>query len=539
MLWTDKVKKIIKKYWKIDSLKEKQIEVINELLLGNDVIGLLPTGYGKSLCYLLPPLITKKTIFIISPLISLMDDQKDKLNKMNIPCAALNGNNKNKDEEIFKIIDGEIKIVYMSPEYLIKSDGLELAKTLVESNKLGFFAVDESHCISVWGQDFRPEYTKIKTFREIFPQIPIIAVTATATDNVCKDITKMLALNNPSLVRASFDRPNLYIKVQEIPTTSITEKSKRGNKFKIVQKPVAKEQLVLQWVKKYPNEKIIVYTNSRKDSENIATELNKLSKNCCDAYHAGLSKGLREQIQSKFIEGEIKVIISTIAFGMGIDQIVKCVIIFGSPSSIEEYYQQIGRGGRDGKHCETILYFDYGNLIIAKHMLRDVKMKYPMLYKTKLNNLNKIGKFAYLNTCRRKFILEYFNESCNFFSCSNCDNCCDHELIDMTDQFWSIIMKPNVNLVGVINEIRNKYLNEITELDKHNKDKVIDLDLLEPIWKWKNYIMENKISKDKLPENLKIKIPSKFIKKVEYGQSNLERKSFEDKINIYEKLLSE
>lgn len=534
MLWTDKVKKYLKKYWKIDSLKEKQIEVINELLLGNDIIGLLPTGYGKSLCYLLPPLITKKTIFIISPLISLMDEQKDKLNKMEIPCAALNGNNKNKDEEIFRIIDGEIKIVYMSPEYLIKSDGLDLAKTLVEDNKLGFLAVDESHCISVWGHDFRPEYTKIKTFREMFPQIPIIAVTATATDNVCQDITKILGLNNPSLVRASFDRPNLYIKVQEIPTISITEKSKRGNKFKIVQKTVAKEELVLQWIKKYPNEKIIVYTNSRKDSEKLAIELNKLAINCCDAYHAGLSKGLREQIQKKFIEGDLKVIISTIAFGMGIDQIVRCVIIFGSPSSIEEYYQQIGRGGRDGKYCDTILYFDYGNLIISKHMLKDIKIKYPMLYKAKLNNLNKISNFAYLNTCRRKFILEYFNESCDFFSCNNCDNCCERKLIDMTNQFWSIIMKPNANLLSVTNEIRNKYLTEITELDKNNKNKIINLDLLEPIWKWKNYITENKITNDKLPEKLKLKIPSKFIKIVE---TKLSEKSFEDKINIYEKLL--
>lgn len=527
MLWTDKVKKYLKKYWKISSLKEKQIEVINELLLGNDVIGLLPTGYGKSLCYLLPPLITKKTIFIISPLISLMDEQKDKLIKMNISCAALHGNNKNKDQEIFKIMDGEIKIVYMSPEYLIKSDGLDLAKTLINDNKLGFFAVDESHCISAWGQDFRPEYTKIKTFRELFPQIPIIAVTATATDAVCDDITKLLTLNNPSIVRASFDRPNLYIKV-------LMEQSKRGNKLKIPQKQLIKEQLLSQFVKKYPNEKIIVYTNSRKNSEELAIGLNKLINNCCQAYHAGLPKEQREQIQTKFIDGEIKVIISTIAFGMGIDQIVRAVIIFGSPSSIEEYYQQIGRGGRDGKPCETILYFDYSNLIIAKHMLRDIKMKWPMLYKAKLNNLDKVGRFAYLNTCRRKYILEHFNESCNFFTCGNCDNCCEQEHDDMTDKFWPIIMRSNTNLLGIISEIRNKYLTHVSELDKNNKDKIIDLDLLEPIEKWKKYIIKNKITLNNLPELLKIKIPSKFIKKVE---NKLEKKTFEDKIDTYEKLL--
>ena len=520
MLWTDKAKRYLKKYWKIKDLKDKQVEVINDLLLGNDVIGLLPTGYGKSMCYLIPPLVTKKVIFIISPLISLMDDQKDKLNKMEIPCAALHGNNKNKDQEIFRIMDGEIKIVYMSPEYLIKSDGLELARTLIEDNKLGFLAVDESHCISVWGQDFRPEYTKIKLFREMFPEIPILAVTATATETVCQDITKMLQLNNPVLVRASFDRPNLYLKVSEIPSITFNKKSKSCTK------KMPKEELAITWIKKYPNEKIIIYTNSRKDAEELSMELNKMVNNCCDAYHAGLSKGLRESIQSKFMDGEVKVIVSTIAFGMGIDQTVKVVIIFGCPSSIEEYYQQIGRGGRDGKHCETVLYFDYSNFMIAKHMMKDMKMKYPMLYKCKFNNLNKISKFAYLNTCRRKYILEYFNESCDFFTCENCDNCCENQLVDMTDKFWSIIMKPGAQLISVANEIRNKYLTET------NNGKIVELDLVDPLWKWKVYILENKITKDNIPPKLRLKIPKQFVK----IDKPISEKSFDEKISMYEKL---
>lgn len=532
MLWTDKAKKYLKKYWKIKELKDKQVEVINELLLGNDVIGLLPTGYGKSMCYLIPPLVTKKVIFIISPLISLMDDQKDKLNKMEIPCAALHGNNKNKDQEIFQVMDGKIKIVYMSPEYLIKSDGLELAQNLIDDDKLGFLAVDESHCISAWGQDFRPEYTKIKIFRQMFPDIPILAVTATATDTVCQDISKMLELNNPVLVRASFDRPNLYLKIQEIPTTIITEKPKRGTKMKITQKPMPKEELAIKWIKKYPDDKIIIYTNSRKDAEELSKELNKLIKDCSEAYHAGLSKGLREQIQTKFNDGDIKVIVSTIAFGMGIDQVVRCVIIFGSPSSVEEYYQQIGRGGRDGKHCETILYFDYANLMIAKHMLRDIRMKWPMLYKAKLNNLNKIGSMAYLNTCRRKFILEHFNESCDFFTCGNCDNCCENELVDITDKVWPIVMRQGSHLLGGVNEIRNKYLQEINLVDKNNKDKVVDLDLLDPLWKWKIWIQENKIQLKNIPDRLRIKIPKKFVK-----VENKVSETFDDKIKMYEKYL--
>jgi RecQ family ATP-dependent DNA helicase len=416
MLWTEKAKKYLNKYWNITDLKDKQIEVINELLLGNDVIGLLPTGYGKSMCYILPPLITKKIIFIISPLISLMDEQKEKLQSLNILCTALHGNNGNKDQEINEIINGKIKIVYMSPEYLIKGDGLELAKLLISDDKLGFLAVDESHCISVWGQDFRPEYTNINKFRENFPEIPIIAVTATATETVCDDITKLLHLKNPIIVRTSFDRPNLYIDIREIPTIPIIKNKK------IKEQQISKEIIVIDYVRKYINNKIIIYTNSRKETEELAYELNKLNPECCQAYHAGLSKKIRENIQKQFTNGEIKVIISTIAFGMGIDQIVKCVLIFGSPSSIEEYYQQIGRGGRDGLPCETVLYFDYSKFKIAQYMLKELN-KFPALYKAKKDNLNKIKNLVYIKTCRRKYILEYFNEKCNFINCNNCDNC--------------------------------------------------------------------------------------------------------------------
>ena len=441
MLWTDKATKYLKKYWNIPNLKEKQIEVINELLLGNDVIGLLPTGYGKSMCYILPPLVTKKIIFIVSPLISLMDEQKEKLQSLGIPCSALHGNNTNKEQEINEILNDKIKIIYMSPEYLIKGDGLELAKILISDNKLGFLAVDESHCISVWGQDFRPEYTHINKFRENFPEIPIIAVTATATKTVCDDITKLLHLNNPTIVRTSFDRPNLFLEIKEIPTTPII----KNKKIKEVQ--IAKELIVIDYINKYNNNKIIIYVNSRKETEELASNLNKINSECCQAYHAGLSKTKREMIHKKFTNGEIKVIISTIALGMGIDQIVKCVLIFGSPSSIEEYYQQIGRGGRDGLPCETVLYFDYSKYKIALFMLKELD-KYPALLRAKKDNLHGIKNLVYLTTCRRKYILEYFNEKCKFTNCNNCDNCIKVKisnnpikLLDKKDSFDEIIEK--------------------------------------------------------------------------------------------------
>lgn len=490
MLWTDRATKILKKYWNIDKLKDKQYEVINNLLLKKDVIGLLPTGYGKSMCYLLPPLVSKKVMFIISPLISLMEDQKEKLDTMEIPCAALHCNNKNKQEEIFHIIDGNIKIVYMSPEFLIKGEGLDLVNILIEKNLLGYLAVDEAHCISSWGHDFRPEYSQIKLFRDKYPEIPILAITATATMEVCNDIISVLKLRNPVTVRASFDRPNLFLKICQIPT--VIKTVMKGNKLKQVECSMDKELLIKEYIDKYKNEKIIIYTNSRDNTVELSLAINKIYPDISQAYHAGLNKKKREEIQNNFIDGTIKIIICTIAFGMGIDQIVRCVIIFGCPSSVEEYFQQIGRGGRDGKDCETVLYFDYKNLAISKWMLKDIKLKYPNIYNCKLNNLNKISKLVYLDTCRRRFILEHFNERCNFTNCNKCDNCCNQEWTDITQDIQNLTEK----------ELKQKYI----------------LDLSQYVFDYKN----NK--------KLIIKIPNKFISKPDDD-------SFENKISKFEKFI--
>lgn len=420
MKWTIKAEKLLEKYWNIKKLKDEQFEVINNLLLGNDVIGLLPTGFGKSMCYLLPPLLVKKIILIISPLISLMEDQKEKLDSKGIPCSALHSNNVNKLEDIENILLGNIKIVFMSPEYLI-SDGLELADKLYKKGILGFLAIDEAHCISSWGHDFRPEYKQINTFRNKYKDIPILAITATATDKVKDDIISSLELNNAIVIRASFDRPNLYLEISEIPKEDkIIFKNKKST-IKTVS--VDKIKLVIPFIQKYPDEKIIIYVNSRDDTLELSTELNKIYPNISEGYHAGLSKKKRNTIQSDFITGTIKVIICTIAFGMGIDQIVRCVIIFGCPSSIEEYYQQIGRCGRDGTPANTVLYFDYKNFHIAEWMLKDIKFKFPALYQSKIRNLNNMKYLINSNTCRRKYILNYFNETYKTNNCKNCDNC--------------------------------------------------------------------------------------------------------------------
>ena len=424
MLWTDKAKKILKKHFKFEELKDKQFEVINAFLNGNDVIGLLPTGYGKSMTYILPPLLTKKTMFVICPLISLMEDQKDNLEKVGINVATLHCNNTNKQEEIFKIIDGNIKIVYMSPEFLVEGDGLDLARVLVEKNMLGFIAVDESHCISSWGHDFRPNYLKLKFIRDEFPQIPILALTATAKKQVINEIQELLKLKNSIVVSASFDRPNLLIKCKEMDKEQKYNKNGYPMKNKdgeYLYTNVEKWLIVKDYINKYQNDKIIIYVNSRAETEELSKEINYNIKKCSVPYHAGLSKKLREQVQSDFSDGSVKVIISTIAFGMGMDQVVRCGIVFGCPSSIEEYYQQIGRGGRDGLPCETVLYFDMANFMRTKSMLTR-EIKNPKLLNTRLTNLQQVCYFFKTTDCRRKYILNYFGQSSTNY-CDNCDNC--------------------------------------------------------------------------------------------------------------------
>jgi ATP-dependent DNA helicase RecQ len=488
MLWTDKAKKILKKYFNYSDLKDKQYLVINELLHGNDVIGLLPTGYGKSMCYILPPLVTKKTIIIISPLISLMDDQKEKLTALGIKVSALNSNNKNKNEEIELILRSKIRIIYMSPEYLIKElyEDDNFIDKLIKLDILKFLAVDEAHCLSSWGHDFRPNYLNLIKFREKYPNIPILAVTATAKKEVIKDIKEKINLNNPEIICANFDRPNLFLDV-----VNLTENNKLLNK----KNKINKEDLIKQWINTYPDQKIIVYVNSRKDTETLTNKVNKIINNKVKAYHAGLTLNERDEIHNQFTNGEINIIIATIAFGMGIDQIVKCVIIFGCPNSIEEYYQEIGRAGRDGLPAHTILYYDASGYIVAKYMIQKNNPN-----ENKLNNLNKVLEYIKTPICKRQYILQYFgfNKNKNYFAynnfnCQYCCNCIRYDLIDYTKYIYDYYS----------NNLNNKN-NNIEELIKEFKLQSI----LNDWWEFINYKQYNL---NNIPENMKIKLPQSNI----------------------------
>ena len=478
-----RLRKVLEEKWGFSELKPKQMEIIEAIVTDKkDVVGLLPTGYGKSMTFLIPPLITRKVCIIISPLISLMEDQKEKLIERDIPVAALHGNNFNKDKEIFQIIDNEIHIVYMSPEFLIHGDGFELATTLQNDKMLGLFAIDEAHCTSVWGHDFRNDYLKLGKFREKFPKIPILAVTATATFQVVQDIVEYIQLKEPKLVRADFDRPNLFLKFEKSDDIDAS----------------VLDPYIEKYIKDDCEDRIIIYTCSRKDTVDLSEEINKKWKKLSLAYHAGLSKKMRSIIQNKFSSGEVKVIVSTIAFGMGIDQTVRCVIIFGAPSSIEEYYQQIGRAGRDNNEAETVLFFQYKGIKIAEAGL--AKYKNPKVRQAKALAYRNVSRLFFIKTCRRKFILEYFGQVPKFFNCHKCDNCLRASK-DITKKVYKYLLR-NKDFFKTFKEKDIKKLSDMNLLSIYGKDIKIYQDLIN----WKKIMLANNITMDNMKDKYRIYI---------------------------------
>ena len=389
-----KAQKTLKKHYGYDSFYPMQQSAIQSVIDKKDTVVLMPTGGGKSMIFQIPAIIQDGTAIIISPLIALMKDQVDGLLENGIRAAYLNSTQSAVEQNniITQLTNKEIDLLYVSPERVVTEDFYYLAKSI----KINLFAVDEAHCISSWGHDFRPEYTKLKFLKKQFPDTPILALTATADKVTREDIKVQLQLDNPNVFISSFNRANLSLNV--LPGR---------NKF----------PQILRYLKQNTNKAGIIYCLSRKGTESVAMKLQKEGYSAL-AYHAGLSKENRSIAQEKFIKDDIQIIVATIAFGMGIDKSnIRFVIHYNLPKNIEGYYQEIGRAGRDGMPADTMLFYSFGDVILLKQIISNNSNSDVQEHK-----LQKMQEYADALICRRKILMAYFNEDLKD-NCGNCDIC--------------------------------------------------------------------------------------------------------------------
>ncbi len=391
----------LKRYFGFDTFKGNQEDIIDNLLAGNDTFVLMPTGGGKSLCYQLPSLLMEGTAIVISPLIALMKNQVDAMRNYSEEDGVahfINSSlNKNAIEQVKEdIVSGKTKLLYVAPESLTKQENVDFLKTV----KISFYAVDEAHCISEWGHDFRPEYRRIRPIINEIGEAPVIALTATATPKVQHDIQKNLGMMDAKVFKSSFNRPNLYYEV----------KQKTNN--------VDKD--IIKFIKNNSGKSGIIYCLSRKKVEELA-EILQANGISARPYHAGMDSALRTQNQDDFLMEKVDVIVATIAFGMGIDKPdVRFVIHYDIPKSLEGYYQETGRAGRDGGEGMCITYYSYKDLQKLEKFMQGKPVAEQEIGK---QLLQETAAYAESSVCRRKTLLHYFGEEYKEANCGNCDNC--------------------------------------------------------------------------------------------------------------------
>ena len=435
----------LKKYFGFDTFKGDQERIIQNLMDGNDTFVLMPTGGGKSLCYQLPSLLMEGTAIVISPLIALMKNQVDvisSLSEVEGTAHYLNSslNKAAIDQVKSDVLAGRTKLLYVAPESLTKEDNVEFLKSV----KISFYAIDEAHCISEWGHDFRPEYRRIRPIVDEIGKAPIIALTATATDKVRTDIKKNLGIVDATEFKSSFNRPNLYYEVR--PKTQNVDKD------------------IIKFIKQHPGKSGIIYCLSRKKVEELAAIL-RANDIKAAAYHAGLDSSTRSNTQDEFLMENIDVIVATIAFGMGIDKPdVRFVIHYDIPKSLEGYYQETGRAGRDGGEGICLAFYSYKDL-----QKLDKFMEGKPVAEQDIGRQLLVETAAYAETsvCRRKMLLHYFGETYDKDNCGNCDNCLHPKTkIEAQDQLVIVLksiqaIKENFRSDYVIDFIIGKETEEI------------------------------------------------------------------------------
>lgn len=383
---------LLKKHFGFDAFLPNQEAIVNSILEGKDLLGIMPTGGGKSVCFQLPALLMDGTAIVVSPLIALMKDQVDALHANGVPAAFYNSSQatETQSETLKRLRAQEIKLLYVAPE------SLPHLMPFLDEEKISLFAVDEAHCISAWGHDFRPAYTQLGKLKEAFPNVPIAAFTATADSATQDDILRQLHITNAERHIASFDRKNLFLEVR--PGT---------NRF----------SQIIQFLEKRRDQSGIIYCLSRNGTEKLAQ---KLSQNgfTAQAYHAGMDAEARNKVQENFINDRTPIIVATIAFGMGIDKSnVRWVIHYNMPKNIESYYQEIGRSGRDRLPAQTLLFYSFSDVIQLRKFIEESPTKEVQLAK-----LERMQQFAEALSCRRIALLNYFGEHVSE-NCGNCDNC--------------------------------------------------------------------------------------------------------------------